>query len=277
MKRFRLVLILVICFMDSYAQQIKVITYNIRYDNAGDGSNQWSLRKNKVEALLHFYSPDILCIQEGLSNQVNDLQKMLSNYFHVGVGRDDGKEKGEFSPIFFKAEKYELLNSGTFWLSPTPEIAGSKGWDAAITRICTWAKIKSKESGKLFFVFNTHFDHIGDTARSESARLILAKVVALSEGLPIFLSGDFNSEPSSGAYQTLVNNSTHPLTDTYIKQGQKDCTFTGFTVNSDICKRIDFIFIDKHFKTRDFKIIDDNDKENYPSDHLPVEALIQLD
>ena len=259
-KRFILLTILVLILSESTAQ-FKVMTYNIRYDNAGDSINQWSNRKEKMRTLLKKYDADIIGFQEALSNQVDDLQSMLLNYSYVGIGRDDGKTKGEYAPVFFRNDKYELLSNNTFWLSPTPFVAGSIGWDAAITRICTWVKLKDKTTGKMFFVFNTHFDHIGDTARLMSAQLIIRKINELAEGLPVIVTGDFNSEPSDKGYKTIIKSKKPKLSDTFSKDisPAASCTFKGFSVNSNICKRIDYIFFSKPFLKTDFKIIDDND------------------
>jgi endonuclease/exonuclease/phosphatase family metal-dependent hydrolase len=258
------------------AQEIKVITYNIRLDVASDGLNQWGKRTESVKDLLKKSNPDVLCIQEGLFNQMNDLQNMLPDYFYVGVGRDDGDKKGEFSAIFFRKNKFDLISSNTFWLSPTPEISGSKGWDAAITRICSYGEVKLKDSGKSLFIFNTHFDHIGVKARKESSKLIIKKVAEIAKDGAVILTGDFNSEPSTKAFKTIVKNKAHPLKDSYIKSDMRDCTFTGFKVSSGICKHIDFIFYDNSFKQKSYQIIIDNNGTYYPSDHLPVASVLIL-
>lgn len=253
-----------------------IMTYNLRYNNPGDGENQWTKRIQKVDALLQKYQPDLLGIQEGLADMILDLKKMrsLKGFEIVGVGREDGKEKGEYSAICFSGTKFKQLSSGTFWLSPTPDSVGSIGWDAALTRICTWIKLEERKGGKQFFVFNTHFDHIGEKAREESAKLIVQKISELAGSLPVVLMGDFNSEPSQKGYQSIVMNSIHPLHDTHDVAAERresdDCTFKGFQVKSSICKRIDFIFTDDHFKIEQYTIIDDNDGINYPSDHKPI-------
>lgn len=258
------------------AQEIKVITYNIRLDVASDGPNQWGKRTESVKDLLKKSNPDVLCIQEGLFNQMNDLQNMLPDYFYVGVGRDDGDKKGEFSAVFFRKSRFELLSSNTFWLSPTPKIPGSKGWDAAITRICTYGEVRLKDSGKSLFIFNTHFDHIGEKARKESAKLIIQRVAEIAKDGAVILTGDFNSDPSTKAFKTIVKNKVHPLKDSFIKSDIRDCTFTGFDVASTTCKRIDFVFYDKEFEQKSYRIITDNNGLYYPSDHLPVEAILIL-
>lgn len=271
-NRFLIVYCLLFLICVNGFSQLKVMTYNIRYDNAGDSINSWSNRILKMETLLNKHNADIIGFQEVLNNQLNDLEKILSGFGHAGVGRDDGKIKGEFSPIFFRESKFKCLNSGTFWLSPTPNVIGSVGWDAAITRICTYVKLKEKETGKVFFVFNTHFDHIGDSARMMSAKLIIQKINELAKGLPVILTGDFNSEPDASGYKVITNSAKPVLSDTYSDDNStaSHCTFKGFEVNSPICKRIDYIFITHKFEKLNYKIIDDNDGSYYTSDHLAV-------
>lgn len=260
------------------AKEIKVITYNIRYDTPADGINQWGKRKQVLIDLLQKQAPDILCIQEGLNNQVKDLAEALPDYFYVGVGRDDGKEKGEFSAIYFRKDEFELIKSNTFWLSPTIDVPGSKGWDAAITRICTYARVKYLPTQKEFFVFNTHFDHIGDTARTESARIILDQMRKLAGRNPILLCGDFNSEPNSRAYQLLMESKKPKLSESSsaLPAAIPNCTFTGFEVNKGTCKHIDFIFYSRHFSWLRNQTITQNNGQYYPSDHLPVMAVFKL-
>jgi len=276
----KLVLVVLFFFMSISAinaQELTVITYNIRLDAAVDGINQWGNRKDKVFQLIKEQGPDILCIQEGLPNQVKDLAIQFSNYFYVGVGREDGIDKGEYSAIFFLKKKFKLITSETFWLSPTPTIAGSKGWDAAITRICTYAKVQYLPNKKELFVFNTHFDHVGETARVESAQLILKMINEKARTMSVILCGDFNSEPSNGAYKILAACKEPELIESSTLNPIKDnCTFTGFAVNGDICKQIDFIFYSKQFSLIQNKTITQNNGQYYPSDHLPVKAILYL-
>lgn len=262
--------ILVLSVVKTQAQ-FKVMSYNIRYDNAGDSINQWSNRKEKMKALLKKYSSDVACFQEALSNQVNDLQNFLPDFNYCGVGRDDGKKKGEFSPIFYNKAKFAFIEGNTFWLSEKPDSAGSIGWDAAITRICTYVKLKEQSSGKVFFVFNTHFDHIGDTARLMSAKLILKKIKKYARKQAVVLAGDFNCEPGSKAYSVFVNSPYPKLADSFYEDERKNkCTFTGFATEGKICRRIDYIFYSTNFSASNFLIGDDNDGKYYVSDHLPV-------
>ena len=182
---------------------LKVMTYNIRYDNPGDGVNSWTNRKEFVSSLMLFYGADIVCIQEGLIQQVRYLHDALKGFEYCGRGRDDGKEAGEFSAIFFRADAVDLLLDSTFWLSPTPS-EPSKGWDAALPRIVTWASLRTRKGGQQFFVFNTHFDHMGENARRESARLLLEQVRRIAGKWPAVVAGDFNSTELDSTYRILV-------------------------------------------------------------------------
>lgn len=274
-KTISFFLFLGLFLVQAKAQSLKVMSYNIRYDNPADGVNQWPNRIGRIDTLLHKNLPHVLCVQEALNHQILDLLTLEKNYHYIGVGRDDGKTKGEFSPILFDTHKLKLLANGHFWLSPWPDSIGSKGWDAAITRICTWGKFNHKASGKVFFVFNTHFDHMGIVAREESAKLTLRKMHEIAGNAAIILAGDFNSEPNSEGYQNIVSNKLHALKDTYVA-GELLCTFKGFEVNSNICKRIDFIFYDEHFRQKQFKIRNDHNGVYFPSDHLPVETELEF-
>lgn len=255
---------------------LRVLTYNIRLDTTADGVNQWPNRKEKLAGLLRKQAPHIFGVQEALHNQMLDLQTLMPEYTWYGAGRDDGKTKGEFSAIFYKKEIFEAKDSGTFWLSQTPDVPGSKSWDAAITRVCSWVKLAEKNTGEQFFVFNTHFDHIGEVARLESMKLIAKKVKEIAADQPYLLLGDFNSEPGSQPYAVAQDKSIWNLTDAWAADPKnakaQPCTFTGFVVKDAECKRIDFIFTSPFFKVKSCHIIPENDGTYYPSDHLPVVA-----
>jgi endonuclease/exonuclease/phosphatase family metal-dependent hydrolase len=250
------------------------MTFNIRYANPDDGKFSWPNRKDLVYRTITSHKVDILSIQEGLNQQVTDLERALPNYSRVGVGRDDGKHAGEFSAIFFRKDKFDLVDNSTFWLSQTPEVAGSRGWDAACNRIVTWVKLKNKKSGKLFFVFNTHFDHVGELARRESAQLLLKRIADISNSSAFIVTGDFNGNEESVPYQTLINSASPKLLNTrYVsKNGNKgpDCSFIGFNVEFKKGEVIDHIFINARSKALNHTIVDDNLNGFYPSDHLPV-------
>lgn len=253
---------------------LKVMTYNIRYNTPLDKENSWKYRKDAVVDLIVRHSPDILCIQEGLIDQVEYLDNKLQKYSYVGVGRSDGKTEGEFSAIFYNKQILKVKNTETFWLSPTPGDTASIGWDAALTRVATWAEISFRTTGKTFYVFNTHFDHKGEQARFNSSGLIKRKMNEVAENQPIILTGDFNQKSDSRPYHILTATDPSPeLYDTRFavkKPGGPEYTFVGFDnkgVDGDI---IDFIFTSHHFKTNKHRILNDHWKDKYPSDHLPV-------
>lgn len=268
-------LILIFVFQLSEAQSLKVMTYNIRLDTPVDSINQWPNRKQKVFALIQKYNPDVIGVQEALHHQLMDLVQNLSDYNYIGVGRDDGMEKGEYSAILYKKARLTPDIQKTFWLSETPDVAGSKSWDAAITRVCTFGKFKDQQSGKAYFIFNTHFDHLGKIARTNSASLIKAKVEMASGKFPVIVMGDFNCERSDDPYAVMVSKKSVELFDAK-PSTDTNGTFCSFKVNSIICKGIDYIFYSKQWKKENYVAIQDNDGKYYPSDHLPVMAEFRL-
>ncbi len=272
-----LVLPLLLLFMLASAAQIRVMSYNIRNSNAPDGENKWNKRKQTLGNLILKVNPDILGTQEVLNNQLKDLKKMLPAYGVFGVGRNNGKHAGEHSAIFYNRDKYELLGGGNFWLSETPDVPGSKSWDAAITRICTWVKLKDKLTYDEMLVFNTHFDHRGKEARTKSAALLCRMIDSLAtDDRPVIVTGDFNFEPESEGYAEMINeNHPIPLTDAY-SSGAPDYTCCGFNVSNKTCSRIDYIFYSKHFVKDSYTVLTDNNGTYYPSDHLPVSVDLRV-
>ncbi|HMQ47245.1 MAG TPA: endonuclease/exonuclease/phosphatase family protein [Saprospiraceae bacterium] len=257
------------------SQSWRFMTYNIRYDNPGDGADAWAARNEAVVNLIKHYHPLVLGIQEGLAHQVAYLDSNLTNYAYVGVGRDDGKEKGEFSAIFYDTTLLEVLERNTFWLSDTPDKV-SKGWDAALERVCTYALFRIKERGQKFWVFNTHYDHIGQQARASSSQLIGEMIIRKTqeEAFPVVLMGDFNATPDetpikiiqSYLKDTYENSPSH----SYGPQG----TFWGFELDALAERRIDYIFC-KDCQVEAHSHIDDRRPNNrHISDHLPV--LVEL-
>ena len=258
-----------------YSQPHSIISYNIRYDNDWDIENSWKIRRNKVSQILVQYSPSIIGIQEGLLNQVQYIDSSLIDYDYVGVGRDDGKKKGEFCAIYFDTTRYVLSKNSTFWLSETPDTI-SVGWDAALERICTYGLFKDRITKKEFWVFNTHFDHIGVVAREKSSELILKRIDKINrQSLPVVLMGDFNSTPNSSPVKELKTELSDALKISLEKLQGPRGTFNGFNEDLPIEKRIDYIF------TKDLKVISYthiNDRLNnnrHISDHLPVMIKIQ--
>ena len=258
-----------------YSQPHSIISYNIRYDNNWDVENSWKIRRKKISQILIQYSPSIVGIQEGLLNQVQYIDSSLINYDYVGVGRDDGKEKGEFCAIYFDTTRYVLLKNSTFWLSETPDTI-SVGWDAALERICTYGLFKDRITRKAFWVFNTHFDHIGIIAREKSSELILKKINKINrQSLPVILMGDFNSIPNSPPVKEIITELSDALQISMEKLQGPRGTFNGFNEDLPIEQRIDYIFTNK-LKVLSYTHINDRlDNNRHISDHLPVMIKIQ--
>lgn len=260
------------------AQTVKVMTYNIRYENPNDGDNSWANRRSLIVDQINSNQPDVIGTQEGLSSQIAFLSKSLTNYNYVGVGREDGKEKGEYAAIFYRKDKYKAVVDSTFWLSETPRVH-SVGWDAVLERICTYALLEDIKTGKRIWVFNTHLDHKGEVARRESAKLILSEIERLNKKLyPVVLTGDFNAVETDEPI-TIIGSR---LFDTFkIQKGKKRgsacATFNGFNMLETATERIDFIFVnqkDAKVKSHEtLKLIVDN---RYPSDHFPVMAVVKF-
>ena len=259
------------------AQTTKVMSYNIRYDNPNDGENSWVNRKELLCSQLAFYEPDVFGIQEALPNQLNDISALLPNYAFVGIARD-GNGKGESSNIFFKKDKFKVLEQNTFWLSETPEII-SKGWDAALNRICTYALLKENKTKQIFWIFNTHLDHQGEIARTKGIALILYKIKMLNtQNYPVIFMGDFNSEPTE---ERIINLKKLMIDSQEISEENPfgpTGTFNGFKHIEAVTKRIDYIFLSKesNFKVYKYAVLSDSKDLKYPSDHLPVYVEIRF-
>jgi endonuclease/exonuclease/phosphatase family metal-dependent hydrolase len=272
-----IILILIVFPATLFAQQMNIVSFNIRYNNPGDGVNAWPNRIEMVTGLLKFHDAEIFGLQEALYEQITDIQKELPNHEWFGIGRDDGKKEGEFSPIFFDKSKFILLKNGTFWLSENCDEPGL-GWDAACNRVVTWGKFQSKVTGKQFIFFNTHFDHRGDEARKNSAFLIRDKIKEISgkQGLPVILTGDFNLTPESepiGLIKGFMKDSRDVSeTPPYGPVG----TFTSFDWNAPMEKRIDYIFIQGGIKVLTYAVLTDSKEQRFPSDHLPIFVKVQL-
>lgn len=264
------------------AQTLQVMTFNIRYNTAQDGENQWSKRKENLASMLPFYEVDICGMQEALVGQIRDVVNAQPQYTYLGVGRDDGKEGGEFSPILYRKDKFEVLSSATLWLSETPDVP-SKGWDANLNRIVTWAKFKDKKSKKVFFVFNTHYDHIGKIARRESSKLLLQKVKEIAGNMPTIITGDFNATPDDEPIKVLVDeNNPDKLTDTekisLSPHFGPYSTFNGFQAQEQEGRHIDYIFTKNPGK---FKVLKHGTLTNtwsgrFASDHHAVMVVLGL-
>ena len=253
------------------AQSLKIMTYNIRLDVSSDGENDWTHRKDFFTSQIQFYEPDVFGVQEATPNQVVDISNVLLKYNNVGMGRE-GVGKGESSNIYFKKDKFTILDSSTFWLSDTPNEI-SMGWDAACNRVCTYALFKDNKTKQFFWVFNTHLDHIGEVARTKGIELILSKIAALNtKKYPVIFMGDFNTEPNEDRIIKLqkVMDDTKDLSQN--KPFGPEGTFNGFKHNEPVTKRIDYIFISKNnnLNVMKYAVLSDSKDLKYPSDHLPV-------
>ena len=263
------------------SQELNVMTFNIRYNTRNDSLNAWPYRKDNAASQVLFHHVHILGVQEALHDQVMDLGQSLTNYKYTGVGRDDGKTKGEYSAIFYDTTRLKLITSATFWLSLTPTVPGSKGWDANITRIVTWAKFRDITNKKIFFVFNTHFDHIGQEARRESARLLKQKVKDIAGTDPVIITGDFNAKPSDEPIKILVDESDqHKFIDTKEKSSTPHYgpqgTFNGFGSKERDAEPIDFIFIKGKWKVLQHATLSQTWGGRFSSDHFPVFAKLSF-
>lgn len=278
MKKSTLTLFLFLAIILSASAQkpMNIITYNIRYNNPSDKENAWPNRRENVIKLLKFHKADIFSVQEALYDQMMDLKDGMTGFDYVGVGRDDGNVNGEFSAIFYNSSRYTLLENGTFWLSKTPKVP-SKSWDAALNRICTWARLKDSETRKTFYVFNTHFDHKGVKARKESALLILKKISELAERKDaVILTGDFNLTPEEKPLVLIRQKmkDSRQISET-VPQGPVG-TFNDFDFTSKLESRIDYIFTNRMVDVKSYAVLTDSKDNRYPSDHLPVLVQIQL-
>ncbi len=276
----RLSILALAFFLASCSNNLRLASWNIRLDTPSDGVNQWPNRKERVASLIKKLDPDIFGVQEALPNQMADLAALLPGYDHCGVGRDDGKSAGEHSAIFFKRKKFSLHQCNTFWLSETPEVPGSKSWDAALTRICSWAELHEVANGTHFYVFNTHFDHIGKIARQQSMELISERIGAIAKDHPFVLMGDFNTDPTEEPYKVATDTSRWKIQDSYLAASKNlattQCTWTGFVVENAECQRIDFIFASEKIKVKTYNTLRENDGQYYLSDHLPVVVELGL-
>jgi endonuclease/exonuclease/phosphatase family metal-dependent hydrolase len=257
---------------------LNVMTFNIRYDNPEDSLNNWQYRKNVVAEFIKENEVDLLGTQEVLVNQLHDMEERLPMYAIIGVGRMDGREKGEYSAIFYKKEKFEVEKSGNFWLSETPEIPGSKGWDAACERIATWVIVKDKITQKQLFFINTHLDHKGEIARREGVKLLLERIKILSEGLPVIITGDFNASPESNVITQVIADGKFHDSRLIAKSVSKITgTFHDFgNIPTEQRIIIDYLFVTENITVNNYQIGPEKRNEIFLSDHSPVFVKISI-
>ncbi len=258
--------------------EVKVMSFNIRLDVASDGENRWDLRKEKVATMMNYYEADFIGGQEVQHHQLQYLLKNLDGYAHIGVARDDGKEEGEYSCIFYRKDRFTPVQQSTFWLSPWPDSV-SFGWNAACRRVCTYGLFESKKTKQKFWVLNTHFDHISALARLESAKLIIQKIAELNaEGYPVILTGDFNSRPDDEPSRTILKYMLNASAVSPLVHGGPD-TWNAFKFNAKPDGCIDYIFVSDNKKLRvtKFATLTDSYDMKYPSDHFPIMATLMID
>jgi endonuclease/exonuclease/phosphatase family metal-dependent hydrolase len=262
-------------FLNFISDPIKIISYNIRNNNPNDGKDIWENRRETITDFIEKEAPDFLGLQEVNYPQIQYLNSNLINYNFIGVGRDDGKTRGEFSPIYFNESKYNLLLSNTFWLSKTPNDI-SVGWDAAMERICTYGLFEQKNDGSKVWVFNTHFDHIGNVAREKSVDLILSKIKDLTKDKDqIIITGDFNLSDDSVPIKKLQNF----YNDVNIKMDNNSKfygTFNNFKIDNNYNNRIDYIFYKNFELIKSSHLHVTTDQGRWASDHHPVIAILKI-
>ncbi len=257
--------------MTLYSDSINAMTFNIRCDVASDGLNGWVHRKEVLVQTIKKYDPDIIGMQEVVHNQLLYLNDNLEQYSFYGVGRKDGKEGGEYCPIYYKESEFELLDKGTFALSRTPEIIGSKSWGAAIERIATFVVLRRRLDGAELVVFNTHFDHKGRWARLESSKLLKKKMSKIAKERPVVLLGDFNAKSRSYAIKSLLKYNINDAKDVSNNVLGPNWSFHAYgSINEKDRNLIDHIFVSDNLKVEDYRVIDDVVDGKYISDHCPI-------
>ncbi|HJD75877.1 endonuclease/exonuclease/phosphatase family metal-dependent hydrolase [Bacteroides reticulotermitis] len=306
LKNLLLIAIAMIVFGSCQSYQptsFSVASYNLRNANRSDSiqGDGWGQRCPVIAQMVQYHDFDIFGTQECFAHQLQDLKKALPGYDYIGVGRDDGKQKGEHAAIFYRTDKFDIIEKGDFWLSETPD-KPSKGWDAVLPRICSWGHFKCKDTGFEFLFFNLHMDHIGTKARVESAFLVQQKMKEFGTKLPAILTGDFNVDQTHSSYEALVAQGV--LCDSYVTSDFRfalNGTFNGFDPNSFTDSRIDHIFVSPSFHVKKYGVLTDSyrsikgtgEKANVkdfpkeidiqayqarvPSDHFPVKVELEFD
>lgn len=256
--------------------ELNVMSFNMRYDNPEDGENNWQYRRERVVRVIAANDVDLFGAQELLVGQLNDLKGLLPGYAEVGVGREDGAEAGEFNPVFYRTDRFELLDWGTFWLSETPEVAGSKGWDGACERLATWTVLRDRDGRELFFI-NTHLDHMGEVARREGVSLLLGRIDSLSGGRPVVLTGDFNATPDSEVIAHVLADSrmrhTRDVAD--VREGASWSFADYGSIPEADRQLIDYVFVNDGLDVPMYRVLPDTLDGGYLSDHAPVLVKLQ--
>lgn len=261
------------------------MSFNIRYATASDGENVWDRRKDFLAETIHGFNPDLLGTQEVLARQRDDLKGRLPGYAMVAAGRDDGRDQGEMMAVYFRADRFEKLDSGHFWLSETPQTAGSKSWDSSLPRMVTWVKLRDRraaEGSPPIAFFNTHFDHRGRRARLEAARILRDQVNSLGQGCRVVVTGDFNSDEGSEPYATVFGAGkpgSRPLRDSFRTvhptRMPGEGTTTDFRAGASSGARIDWIGVSDGWTITSAEILRAERDGRTPSDHHAVTATLR--
>jgi endonuclease/exonuclease/phosphatase family metal-dependent hydrolase len=264
------------------AATYRVMSYNVRNSNAQDGEDAWPKRIELFFEPITRFDADLIGFQEVLAVQYDEITKRLGDYGLSGVARDDGKRKGEWSMVAYRKQRFEAVGQGDFWLSETPTVIGSKSWDAAITRICSWVRLREKATGRELVFANTHFDHKGVIARQEASKVLSKQLSEIAKGVPAILTGDFNINEDNPAYAVLVRPDTpgairwiDAYRTVHPQRKPDEASFNGF---KDVTagSRIDFVFHTSHFVATASEIDRTSRNGRFPSDHYPVTAVLTL-
>lgn len=257
---------------------LKVMSFNIRtLTMEEDARDNWSFRKKHVADLILRHDVDLIGMQEAYALQAKGLESLLPDYDWFGPPRDDGEKRGERCPIFYRRDRLDLLGHGTFWLSETPDVKGSVSWNSACKRIVTWGKFKDKQSGEVFFFFNTHFDHVSKLARKMSAQLIVERIDTIAGEGKAVVTGDFNTTDTTVPYKTMAAALKDAKLISITKPKGPEGTSRSFRQGAPPKKRIDYIFVSKGIKVADYAVLDDTYKnDRRPSDHMPVMVTVSF-
>ena len=254
------------------ARPLKLISYNMRNSGGGDGPNDWEHRRHATRQMIRQEAPDVFGVQEALADQLQYLDEECPQYARVGVGRDDGDKAGETMAIYYLRDRFDLLDSGTLWLSETPD-RPSRGWDGACNRTMTWAELRDRTSGKTFFYFNTHLDHKGKTARAEGVKLVVAQIAAIAGKAPAILGGDFNTPTDTPIFLPLTK--TMKSARDKAPETDREGTFNGFGSAPDTIV-IDHLYFRGKLKCLRFATLTGDYGAPYISDHYPISMTFSL-
>lgn len=264
------------------AQPIDVMSFNIRYGTANDGENHWSTRQSFLIGVIREQAPHVLGVQEALDGQIQTILDALPQYAALGVGRDDGRTRGEYAAILFQRDRFRVSDTGTFWLSETPEVVASRSWGNTITRICTWARLVDRD-GRALWVYNVHLDHQSQPSRERSTALLAERLAARrTPAEPAIVTGDFNAGESNAAVSRLlspIDGRPAPLIDTFRARHPDERevgTFTGFRFGETGGDKIDYVLVTPGVDILDAAILRTSRDRRYPSDHFPVTARVRL-